>query len=220
MTKEHIQIIADDREQQCDIPSIMARCTEVELLVKRLPCGDYSVGGWLLVERKTVSDLLLSIVDGRLFRQAYKLSQSAMAALLIVEGHFKEKENPALDRRAVLGALASLTLTFGIPVLRTQTCQETVQLMLYAAKQHQFIQHGIVSRGGYHPRSLHKRQLYVLQGFPGIGPALARNLLQTFGSLSAVFDASEAELNNVRGMGVTKAAGFSQLLGSQYKESQ
>ena len=218
MTKERIQIIADDRERQCDIPSILTSCAEVELLVKRLPCGDYSVDGWLLIERKTVSDLLLSIVDGRLFRQAYKLSQSAMAALLIVEGYFKE--NPALDRRAVLGALVSLTLTFGIPLLHAQSCQETVQLMLYAAKQHQFIQHGIASRGGYHPRSLHKRQLYVLQGFPGVGPTLAKNLLQTFGSLSAVFDASEAELNNVRGMGVTKAAGFSQLLNSQYTKSQ
>src|SRR5690606_30341369 len=47
----------------------------------------------------------------------------------------------------------------------------------------------------------YKRQLYVLQGFPGIGPGRARLLLEEFGSLKAVFDALAGDCRSIPGIG-------------------
>lgn len=58
----------------------------------------------------------------------------------------------------------------------------------------------IVSRGVWH-----HAKLYVLQGLPGIGPALAQRLLARFGSVERVITADEAALMQVRGIGRTTA---------------
>ncbi|MCU7905326.1 MAG: hypothetical protein KZQ76_05595 [Candidatus Thiodiazotropha sp. (ex Epidulcina cf. delphinae)] len=43
---------------------------EFSIGVRRLEVGDYEVDGRFLVERKTLHDLITSIKDSRLFRQA------------------------------------------------------------------------------------------------------------------------------------------------------
>lgn len=53
---------------------------------------------------------------------------------------------------------------------------------------------------------LRARQLFVLQGLPGIGPERAGRLLERFGSVQAVAAASAAELAAVDGLGETTAA--------------
>src|SRR5688572_11074251 len=39
-----------------------------------------------------------------------------------------------------------------------------------------------------------KRQMFILQGLPGIGPAKAKMLLDKFGTLNAIFSASISDL--------------------------
>jgi len=60
--------------------------------------------------------------------------------------------------------------------------------------------HGVAT-----PTGKRKRQLYVLQGLPGIGPERATRLLDTFGSLEEVFGAEDDDLAEVDGVG-TKTA--------------
>ena len=45
------------------------------------------------------------------------------------------------------------------------------------------------------------RKLYILQGLPGVGPARAKALLEHFGSVLRVFNASADELSEVNGFG-------------------
>lgn len=52
----------------------------------------------------------------------------------------------------------------------------------------------------------------VLQGLPGVGPALAHRLLSHFGSIERVIAADEAALARVRGIGQAKAARIRQLV--------
>jgi len=61
---------ADDRELSAGVIEALGAMADVELSIERLSLGDYVVENGLLVERKTVHNLALSVVDGRLFRQA------------------------------------------------------------------------------------------------------------------------------------------------------
>lgn len=54
---------------------------------------------------------------------------------------------------------------------------------------------------GYRPRGKRARQLFILQGLPGIGPAKARRLLERFGSVEAIVNARPDELQSVEGIG-------------------
>ncbi len=64
-----ISIIADDREPNDIIKSLTER-PDVDITIKRLSVGDYLVDNRLLFERKTIHDFAISIIDGRLFKQA------------------------------------------------------------------------------------------------------------------------------------------------------
>ena len=60
-------------------------------------------------------------------------------------------------------------------------------------------------RGGYRPKRLKSKQLYILQGLPQIGPELARRLLRQFGTVSNVMNATIFELMAVEGIGRVSA---------------
>ena len=72
-----INIIADDREPDSVINQLNAY-DNIKLIKQRLAIGDYEIDGRLLVERKTLQDLVASIKDGRLFKQAYRLANSPL----------------------------------------------------------------------------------------------------------------------------------------------
>jgi ERCC4-type nuclease len=61
--------------------------------------------------------------------------------------------------------------------------------------------------------SLADGRLFVLQGLPGVGPALAHRLLVHLGSVERVITADAATLTHVRGIGSNKAARIRELVG-------
>ena len=210
MDSVHIQ--ADDRENSSGMLSMLQAHPQVILDIKRMSYGDYLLDHSLLVERKHIKDLLISIIDGRLFQQAEKLCQSPYQTLLIIEGQGRDIQDTKMDRRAVLGALACVGLTYGICILRTQNQTETINLMLYAAKQKSRTEKEQLSRHGYRPKSFKKRQSFILQGLPNVGPKLAKALLLQFGNVRAVMSASVEQLQEVEGIGNQKAKQIISLL--------
>ena len=64
---------------------------------------------------------------------------------------------------------------------------------------------GGVYRHGYRPKDKRKKQLFILQGLPGVGLEKAGRLLDTFGSVEAVISASSSELQSVYGIGKSLA---------------
>jgi DNA excision repair protein ERCC-4 len=103
------------------------------------------------------------------------------------------------------GAIITVSLVLGIPILRSRDPSETARLIVYAARQVESIAQGAVRRGGYRPREKERRQAFILQGLPGIGTHLAKRLLDTFGSVEAVILASSEELQSVDGIGQKSA---------------
>jgi len=206
MTQSTVQIQADDRESRGPVVEALKAQPTVQLQVGRLPLGDYAIDDCLLVERKTVGDLVESIVDGRLLGQARRLAAAPTKCLLILEGTAVDLAGTGMRREAIQGALISLTLVFGIPLLRARAATETARLILFAASQMRREATGALPRHGRRPRGKARLQRQILQGLPGIGPSRAQRLIEHFGTVEAVVTAGPERLAEVPGIGPSVAA--------------
>ncbi len=197
-----VRIVADFRERGSGVPERLAGNPEVALGLEPLAVGDYRVAEMALFERKTVADFARSLVDGRLFRQALHLAAQPLPATILLEGE-TPKEGPieGVDRHAWQGAIASLSIIFRIPVIPTRDIEETADVLRYAAFQLTRVGTHAPPRFGSRPKGRRKRQLFILQGLPGIGPGRAEHLLDRFGSVERVMTAAEKDLADTPGIG-------------------
>lgn len=198
-------VIADDREACADVVQHLLARPDCEVIIRRLRLGDYQIAGRLLVERKRWPDLVASIADGRLFRQACRLAGSPLHAAVLLEGSEEDIAECTMTREAIQGALISVSVILGIPVLRSRDAEESARLMLYASRQLRSVISGAVARPGYRPKSKLRTQLHILQGLPAVGPVRAARLLDKYGSVEAVLTADREDLTLVPGIGKVAA---------------
>lgn len=196
-----IHITADDRECKSKVIISLSEIENVDICIRRLPVGDYQINRRVMVERKTLKDFAISIVDGRLFRQMIRQANSTSQGVLILEGTAADTADLKIARASMQGALITVSLILGIPVLRSKNPSETARLMVYIGRQLESITRGGMQRHGYRPQGNRKRQLFILQGLPGIGPEKAGRLLDHFGSVEAAISAGSDELQTVDGIG-------------------
>jgi DNA excision repair protein ERCC-4 len=207
MVMTTIQIIADDRESQSRVIEALRRQNGAEVSVRRLALGDYLLDERLLFERKTLCDFAVSLKDGRLFEQGVRLAASPLHKAIILEGRAHDVPESGMRREALQGAIVSLGLFLGIPILRSADAEESARLMLYAARQFDRIASQTPPRSfkGKRPKGKRKTQLRILESLPGIGPDTASKLLEEFGSVEAVLSANEQALLSVAGIGERRA---------------
>jgi DNA excision repair protein ERCC-4 len=197
----HIDIVADDRERKSNVIESLLEIENVEVDIKRLSVGDYQIGSRVIVERKTLNDFAISIIDGRLFKQMVYLANSKPQGVLILEGTASYPVEIGVTREAMQGALITVSLILGIPVLRSKNPAETAKLIIFIARQIKSITSGGGQRHGYPPKGLRYRQRYILQGLPKVGRERADRLLDRFGSVEAVISAGIDDLQTVEGIG-------------------
>lgn len=201
-----VAIVADDRERQSEVIAFLQGNPAVSVRIERLACGDYLADRRILFERKTLQDLAISLVDGRLFKQMLRMSKSKHRPVLILEGTGKDADGLGVRREALQGALITISLILGIPVLRSLAPEETARLIVYAARQVQSLGKVGFPRPGYRPKTKRGRQLHILQGLPGVGHERALRLLEKFGSVEAVMRAGHDDLMGVEGVGAKTAS--------------
>jgi ERCC4-type nuclease len=201
-----LRIVADDRENAAGVLQELGARGEIELAIERLEVGDYLVGSQIVVERKTIPDFARSIVDTRLFRQAGAMAAGPRRAVLILEGNSAAIVEHGVTREAFQGALITVSVFYGVPILRASEPTETARLLVYLGRQAEHIASGAWHRPGYRPKGRRGRQLFILQGLPGVGPRRAASLLERFGSVSAVANALPVDLAGVDGIGANTAA--------------
>lgn len=198
--RKAITIVADHRENAAPVVPILRGLAGVEVVCQDLKIGDYRLNDWIF-ERKTLVDFAESVIDGRLFSQAHRLASAESSAAIILEGRAADLARSQMRREALQGALISLSLIFQIPVLRSFGPSETAHLLIYAAQQlHRHDTHYTIRRGR-RPKRRRRLQLFVLEGLPGIGYEKAQRLLDHFGSVQAVMNASSDDLQQVDGIG-------------------
>ena len=197
--QDKCRIVADDRENAGGVIDELRAFPHLALEVRRLKAGDFQVGGHFLVERKTMADLACSVVDARLFRQAAALANSSQRGILVIEGNGQDDQG--VSREALQGALITVSVFYGLAVLRAKDRAETARLLVFLTQQARKVAHGSISRHGYRPKGRRARQLFILQGLPAVGPERAARLLDRFGSVQAVASASALDLAEINGIG-------------------
>lgn len=212
----------DSREEPSGIPRLLQERLGSRVRIRALPVGDYAAGE-LGIERKTSIDLVRSIADGRAFDQARRLSRAYPRAALIVEGLFPP---PACDGReeAYLAALSQLSWAFGLHVFPTRFPRDSAVLIeRFVEAEFDRISSPQVSidpRRFRKPRHATDRRLFLLQGFFGVGPERARNLLRAFGSLRSVFGAPIEAWREVPGIGPRLARQMHDLLSEGWEDGK
>ncbi len=170
-----------------------------------LDCGDYDLGGGVVVERKSATDFSLAIMDNRLFGEVGKLKSSFDQPIFIIEGDLyggRFHTDPLVIREAI----AWLTVGEGVPLVPSPGAEFSAELMYSMASQAQHgIGHPIVMRSSK-PFDPMNGQRYLVEGLPGINEGMAHTLLDHFGSAAAVFAASVDDLVGVTGI-TPQAAG-------------
>ena len=114
--------------------------------------------------------------------------------------------------------LAWIVIDMKVPVVYTKDFRETAEFMITIAKREQeenTKEFGI--RGERKPLSDTELQEYITSGLPGVGPSLAKSLLDKFKSIENIVNASEDELKDVEKIGSKKAQEIKRILKREYK---
>lgn len=202
----------DHSEHQAALLDVVRRGGAFDVQMVRLPTGDYLIDDEVLIERKTIGDFAASLADGRLFPQVARLAHDPHRSILLIEGPAPASV-AAIHPRALEGALVSLAALWRLPVLHSTDPQHSARILQLLANQASKPRQHTLRRFDRKPKRLASRRLFVLQGLPGVGPALARRLLAHLGSVEGVITAEAAALTQVRGLGPKKAVRIRQLVG-------
>jgi DNA excision repair protein ERCC-4 len=206
------RLVVDHGERQSALMDAVRRsgCFDVEM--DRLAAGDYLVNGEAVVERKTIRDFTASLIDGRLFPQIARLAHSPYRSLLLIEGP-TPASLPDVHPHTVEGALVSIATMWRIPVLHSSDPEQSARMLRFLAEQVRGPRERVLRRFDRKPKRLASRRLFLLQGLPGVGPALAQRLLTHFGSIEQILTVDAATLSEVHGIGARKAARIRELVG-------
>ena len=162
------------------------------------------------------------MIDGRLFNQLVDLRENYSKPLVLLEGNLDELFSLRnMHRNAIIGALTSIALDYQIPIINTKNVDETAEYLYLIAKREQFGKdRDIRLRIGRKGLSVSEQQRYIVEGFPLVGPLLARNLLKEFGSVKGIIDADEKDLQNVENLGKIKAKKIKKILEAKFREEK
>ena len=190
----------------------------VSTVRQRIAPGDY-VCGEIGIERKSLQDFFSSLIRKRLFDQLRRLREAYPVALLILEGDLAEVSEFKAPR-AIFGAFAAIEIDERVPILTTADREQTAVLLsvIWRRQERRRAEYGL--RHKPKTRTLEERQRFLVEGLPNVGDVIAKNLLEHFGSVRAVFSADEAALRQVPGIGETKAKEIISALTARYTARQ
>jgi ERCC4-type nuclease len=141
-----MKVIIDERERDlysvCD-SIVSANGTYIQLSKEVLPLGDIFITTdegkhVMLIERKSLRDLLASIKDGRYEEQSYRLMHSSglppHSILYMIEGSLSELRTP-MEKRIVYSTLTSLNYFKGFSTIRTMSVRETAEYIIWMSEK-------------------------------------------------------------------------------------
>ncbi len=207
-------IFVDDRELKSETARKLFSLG-AQLQPIRLEVADFVLSPRCACERKTADDLEASVMDGRLFEQAKNLADSVERPFFAVIG----REFPRLGEKAMRGAVISLIIDFGLPVMFFENEEELAVFLYHVAEREQLKEHKLMRlRFGKKGFTLAQQQQFIVESLPLIGPAAAKALLNHFGSVEAIMNADEKKLQEVEGIGKEKAKEIRKVVTTKYDE--
>jgi len=202
MSANESMILVDAREPERIVE--MLKSMNVEAKRKRLDVADYVITHYnyvVAVERKDANDYVNSIVDGRFFNQIYNLAKSYELSFLCVIG---KPDFNRLKKEAFVGSFLSIALKTKGKVVPMQVESEKDFCLILKSLNKQ-IENGRLEAFPMLKKSKVEDSVTMLTAIPGIGVGKAKRLLNKFGSIHGVVNASISDLMRVEGIGEKQA---------------
>jgi len=213
----HPRLIVDEREKASGVPDNLRRLgARVEF--RLLDVADYIIGD-RAIERKTTDDFISSLFSGRLFDQAKRLSEAYGMPLMVVEGDIQTLLDKISRPRVFWGSMLALVLQYNVRPFFTLDAQQTSELIftyaLHLSSAKRKAPPIIVKKPRISTET--QAQLLIVESLPAIGPEFADRLLQRFGTVRRIFEASLGELAIRGGLGRSRAQKVSSILDLPYR---
>jgi len=193
------------------------------LTVKSLDVGDIWIGldaegkmveDGLIIERKSIADLEASILDGRYREQRGRIlsycQENKTRPVYILEG---TTATGRLEKSAILKFMNRLVLHYSIAVIRTQSIQETAEVIKTLIQQWNEADpqksirkktDAVKVTDGLHVQKKanagdHRTfAISCLAQCPGVSVKIAETLIDTFKTLKGVIEAPQKDIENVK----------------------
>ncbi|HUI85827.1 MAG TPA: ERCC4 domain-containing protein [Nitrososphaerales archaeon] len=215
-----VRVVVDERERASGVPDELSKMN-VRVYFSKLPVGDYVVSPEVVVERKTIRDLLSSIYDSRIFYQAAGLAATYSKPYLLIEGDTSEVGKLARNIGSYYGVIANVTLAYGLRLLHTADAHETataIAALLHHARARPVTQ--MTREAPPRSKSVPQQQVYLVSSLPGIGGKLAQKLLLKYGTPRRVMGLTAGELSMTPGIGWKRAERIKALLDATYSKAE
>ena len=196
-------IFMDSREfsKNMRIYKMLQEVLRDQIAVRNLEVGDYFLDGKIgtaLVERKTVTDLLMAMKPdatgrGRIWSQLDRLAEvNCSEKILLIEGWWGLIRKVTEWREAsVYRLVETIQKSYEIPVVYTPDWRGTGHYLI--AKYRSLLERpeprDFRLRASSVSMTPDEQAIYVIEGLPRVGPALAKALLKTYRSVKNVIDA-------------------------------
>ncbi|MBI4452542.1 DEAD/DEAH box helicase [Candidatus Woesearchaeota archaeon] len=216
---EKIKIFADYREKGSGVIKELAE-NNVQVNLERLEQADYVLSSRCGVEIKTVEDFVDSIIDGRLLQQIKDLKRNFEKPVIVIEGQNDIYSVRNVHHNSILGMLATIAVSYGIPIIQTRDFKETSALLqMIARREQEETSRDFNVHADRKPATLKEQQEYLVSALPGINLTLSKPLLKHFKTIKNLVNASEKELQEVEKIGPQKAKQIKDVVEGEYKEN-
>jgi DNA excision repair protein ERCC-4 len=207
-----LTITADVHEQRSGIPGRLASLG-ADVTVVSLVRGDYVVGPSPVVERKTIADLHASVAGGRLWQQMRRISDDGRPYLLI-EGRSIFAGAVAPD--AIRGMCLAL-IDLGVALIRSDGPMDSARWLARLADRRRAGAVRVRPPHAQRPPSPDVSPMEAaLSAAPGVSTKTARTVLERFGSIAAVADATVEDLTSLPNVGKQRAQAIVALIQQQW----
>jgi ERCC4-type nuclease len=190
MTRPTIYI--DGGEGRSEIPDLLRR-QSCDVIVERLTEGDYLLSAAFAVERKTPTDLVDSLISGRLLDQLDRLSNAYEYAALLIEGDSWEA-NPRLKSPMLARLYQWISLRPYLSTIYSPNAKMTARILAGIARAEQDERQALPPTPAPPARPRPRSPADVLCALPGVGQTNAALLLTTFHTIAGVVEATRQEL--------------------------
>ena len=202
-------VVCDYREDK--IAKILEKLG-LKVAIANLEIGDFVISERTIIERKTHSDFISSIIDGRIFDQVKRMKEEFEKVIIIIEGYSNRK----INENSLKAAIATLALDEAISLIETLNPLDTAKMIYWLAKK-EGKKEFIAFKAGKKKRELKELQEQIICSLPGISLKTAKKLLKYFGNVERIFKASETELMKIKGIGEKTARKIKKVISAKYE---
>jgi len=190
-----LKVIVDPHEPN-EVKEIL-RILGAHFEVRALSVGDLmDEAGRVVIERKSLNDLINSATGGRLWSQLHRLSASIGREKIVLLIHGIKTSNPFWKWSDLMGLIASIAIRYPIQVIWAPDLRSALLIAVRMIKKA-----GEGKIGKPKPAPISSELRMRLARFLGIPTSTCDRLLYRFKTVSGIVKASVQELKQVRGIG-------------------